>query len=114
MLKFFAFTLGLMAIGFIVQLQFPWWSIAVVAALAGAWTRFGAGRNFLMGFLAVFLLWTAYAWWIDLANEGILSGRIAQLFSISASLLPFVSGLIGGLVGGLAAMSAGLASKLLG
>jgi hypothetical protein len=112
MVKFILYLLGIAAAGFLVQLQFPWWSIAVLAAIAGAFTGFGTGRNFLLGFLSVFILWAGYAFWLDAGNEGILSARVAVLFSVGASTLPLISGLIGGLVGGLAAAAGGLGSKL--
>jgi hypothetical protein len=62
--------------------------------------------SFLTGFLAVFLLYTIYAWWLDQANEAILSQRIGALFSgLSGMGLALISGVTGGLLGGFSALT---------
>lgn len=92
---------------FISGLFFPWWSIAIIAFLVALLIRQSPGRSFLAGFIALFILWSLIAFWIDVKNESILSRKVAQLFSLGQSSLAliFVTGLIGALVAGFGAMS---------
>jgi len=94
-------------LSFITGLQFPWWSIAIVAFIVALFIGQSIGKSFLAGFLGIFLLWFVVALWIDTKNENILSHKIAQLFPLGGSsmLLIFVTAFVGALVGGLAAMS---------
>lgn len=71
--------------------------------------------SFLAGFLAVFLLYTLYAWWLDQANEAILSQRIGALFGgLSGMGLALVSGTTGGLLGGFSALTGRLMATVAG
>jgi hypothetical protein len=94
-------------LAFVAGLYLPWWSIAIVALLVAVLLNQNAGKAFLAGFLGVFLLWGALAWWINMKNEGILASKIASVLPLggSAIVLILVTGFIGGLVGGFAAMS---------
>lgn len=106
-MKFVLTTLLTFLVSFIAGLYLPWWSIAIVAFLAALLIQPKIGFGFLGGFLGVFLLWGALAFWIDTANESILSYKVAQLFPLEGSslLLILVTALVGGLVGGFAAMA---------
>lgn len=104
----FLLTLLLTALlSFIAGLFLPWWSIAVIAFLAALLIQPRVGVGFLAGFSGIFLLWGALSFWIDTANESILSRKIAQLFPLGGSslLLILVTAFVGGLVGGFAAMA---------
>jgi hypothetical protein len=92
---------------FIGGLYMPWWSLAIAAFLVALLIPQRAGKAFLSGFLGVFILWAALAWWIDMKNQGILSGKIAAILPLGGNsiLLILVSALVGGLVAGFAAMS---------
>jgi hypothetical protein len=95
-----------MALALLFQLFFPWWSLAVAAFLIG-WMMGGNGfASFLGGFLGIFLLWAAYALYIDQQSDMALSGRVAQLFQLpSRELLIVATGLVGGLLGGFGTLS---------
>lgn len=90
-----------------VQLDLPWWSLAVVAFAAGflmaptAWAAFGAG------FGGAGLSWLIPAAWLAYQNDGLLAGRVAQLLPLggSAVALLAVTGVVAGVVGGLAALA---------
>lgn len=104
----FVLTMLLTALlSFIAGLFLPWWSIAIIAFLAALLIQPRIGVGFLGGFTGIFLLWGALSFWIDTANESILSHKISQLFSLGGSslLLILVTAFIGGLVGGFAAMA---------
>lgn len=108
-MRFLAATLLILLLSFIAGLFLPWWSIAIVAFLIALLIPQTIGKSFLSGFLGVFLLWGILALWIDVKNESLLSGKIAQLFSLGNAgfLLILISAVIGALVAGFAAMSGG-------
>ncbi len=94
-------------LSFVAGLYFPWWSIALAALLSALLVHQRAGKAFLAGFLGVFLLWAALAWWIDQKNQHYLSHKIAQLLPLGGNslLLILVTALLGGLVGGFGALT---------
>ncbi|MEI9945237.1 MAG: hypothetical protein WDN26_13605 [Chitinophagaceae bacterium] len=106
-MKIFVTIILTALLAFIGGLYLPWWSIAVAAFIVALLVRQRAGRSFLSGFLGVFILWGALAFWIDIKNAGILSKKIASLLPLggSAILLILVTALVGALVAGFAAMS---------
>src|SRR5690349_14650712 len=105
-MKFVLTTLLTALFSFIAGLYLPWWSISIIAFLSAFLIQPPIGLGFLAGFTGVFLLWALLAFWIDTANESILSHKIAQLFPLGGSslLLIMVTAFVGGLVGGFAAM----------
>lgn len=95
-------------LSFLAGLWLPWWSVAPVAflvALAGGQPPLG---SFLTAFIAVFLLWFALAFFIDLHNDHILGTRMSELIlgTQAPLLIAAASALLGGLTAGLAALSA--------
>src|SRR5690606_40323440 len=62
---------------------------------------------FSSGFLGVFMAWGLYSFWIDRANESILSTRIADLLPLGGNpaFLILFTAVLGGLIGGLSALS---------
>ena len=96
------------ALSFIAGLYGPWWTIAIVAFLVMLLLPMAAGRSFLAGFLAIFLLWSVIALVIDVKNEGYLAGQVGEMFGLGSTslLMVLVTGIIGGLVSGLGAMTA--------
>jgi hypothetical protein len=111
--KFFM-TTGLIALlSFIAGLFLPWWTIAVAAFLVSALIPQKPLRAFFAGFLALLLLWGGLALGIDLANESILSARIAAILPLGGSSIALVAvtGLVGALVGGGGSMTAAFLRK---
>lgn len=96
-----------MAFAILFQLFLPWWSISLAAALV-AFVRGGhVVESFVSAFLALFLLWAGYAWYIDQSSAHILSSKVALLLQLpSPTLLVSLSGLLGGLVAGLGGLTA--------
>src|SRR5215510_5242852 len=84
-----------------------WWFFAIVALLVALLVHQKAGKAFFAGFLALFILWFGLAFWIDSANNSVLSVKIASLLPLGGSkwLLMIVTAFIGGLIAGFAAMS---------
>jgi hypothetical protein len=97
----------------IAELFLPWWSAALLAAIAGYTSSFSTGKAFLAGFCGIALLWLAVMLYRDIPNGHILSARMAQLFKLpSYALYMFVTVLTGGMIGGLAAWSGAHLRKL--
>ncbi len=91
----------------------PWWGLAPIAGLAGYLFPQSAGRSLWAGFLGGFLLWVVAALWLDVSNEGLLSGKIGQLFlGLSRWHILLMTGVLGGLVGGLACLTGRWAGDL--
>ena len=115
-MKFLLGLIATIAISFLVQYFNigPWWSISVIAFVVAALVRLNGFKSFLFGFLAIALLWGAYAFFINGQNEGILSTKIGMLLGgLSSNSLVIISALIGAIVGGLGAMTGSLAQQLI-
>jgi hypothetical protein len=96
----------ILAASFILQLFLPWWIIAPVAFGLALWKGASPRQAFWSGFGAIVFSWAATALVIHLRNEGILTAKVAGLFSLPfPALLIAITALVGGLVGGLAALS---------
>ena len=97
----------------IAQMYLPWYVVVLIAAIVAYISKVGPGKSFLVGFLAIALVWGLYACILSAANDGILAGKIGQLFGgLSASLLILITAGVGGLVGGMGALTGSLARRL--
>jgi hypothetical protein len=108
-MKFLLQIVFIILLGYILELFFPWWTIAIAAFLGGL--LFDTRSNFGAGFLAVALLWTLKALLIESSAAAPLTDRVAMIFSLSKPLLFGVTAFIGGLVGGFAAMTGSALNK---
>lgn len=105
-------TFLILIAAFVLNLFLPWWSIAIPGVILGYFFNEKALMSFVWGFLALFLLWGGQALYIHIANEGILSSRIAEMLSIGSPLLVvLITGILGGLVSGLATMTGSLVKE---
>ena len=105
-MRFLVIILIIAVVAGLIEWVAPWWSVAIVAGIAGAMSRLSPGKAFLAGFCGIALLWLFFALWRDIPNHHILSTRMAQLFNVPSYLLFIVvTSLVGGIIGGLAALS---------
>lgn len=106
-MKFFVALILTAFLAFVAGLWLGWWSVAIAAFLIAVLVHQKAGKAFLAGFLGVFILWGAFAWWIDMKNEGILTKKIAEVLPLGGNslLLILVTAFIGALVAGFGALS---------
>lgn len=106
-MRFLLSVLLTAVLSFIAGLFLPWWSIAIIAFGVALLLRPRPASGFLAGFLGILLLWGLLAFWIDQRNQGILSSKVARLFSLGESplLIILVTAVVGGLVGGFAALT---------
>ena len=107
-MKFFVAVILTALLSFISGIYIEWWwSFAVIAFIVALLIHQKAGKAFLAAFLSLFLLWGGLAFWIDMKNNSVLSGKIAQVLPLGGSsiILILITGFIGGLLAGFAAMS---------
>jgi len=107
-MKFFNSLLLTALLSFIAGIYISyWWFFAVVAFLVAVLIHQRGFKAFFAGFLALFILWFVLAFWMDFANEGVLSVKIASILGLSGSkwLLMIITAFVGGLAAGFAALS---------
>lgn len=94
-------------LAFILGNFLPWWSIAIAAFVISVFIKQQPFAAFLAGLLGIGLLWAIQAYLIDVANDSILSRKVASLLPLQGSpaLLISFTALLGGIIGGLAALS---------
>jgi hypothetical protein len=97
---------GLLVLGFLLQLYLPWWILVVPAALLAWLLELTPRQAFVASLLAGTVLWGAYALYLD---NGILSSRLGQMMG---GLSPFWLFLLTALVGGLLAAMGGVTGSL--
>lgn len=81
----------------------PWWGVMAAAILTGFMIPLKKASVFLIPFLAVFLFWSIYSFWLSNGNDFILAKKIAILLPLNgnAYVLILVTALIGGIAGGI-------------
>jgi len=84
------------------NLFLPWWSVLIPALFFGAWLTDRGVHAFFIGFFAAGIAWFLQALIIDVANNFVLSTRIADTFSLPYPwFLLLITFLIGGVMGGM-------------
>jgi len=96
--------LTMMIGSFILNSLIPiWWIFVIVVGSCGYFLPKEKSYSFAIGFVAIFLLWLGYAWFIDVQNQQLLSHRITLLFHLpNAFSLIVITSILGGIIGGLA------------
>ncbi|MEM6263966.1 MAG: hypothetical protein AAGI38_15745 [Bacteroidota bacterium] len=76
--------------------------------------------SFWAGFIAIFILWSFWAFWLNSSNDSILADQIFRLIvpgeslkGLEAVILILATGLIGGLVGGFSSLTGNLLGEVL-
>ena len=106
-MKFIASLLLTALLSFAACLFLPWWSIAIAAFLVALLIPQKAGKAFITGFAALFLLWGGLSLWMSNANEHILAHKVSVLMikADNPYLLILATAVIGALVAGFAALT---------
>jgi hypothetical protein len=89
----------------------PWWGIMVAAILTGSLIPLKKLPVFGIPFLAVFLYWLVYSYWLSNGNDFILAEKIAILLPLNGN--PYLLILVTALIGGFATGIAGIFGKQL-
>jgi len=92
----------------------PWWSFVVTNLIIAIALPIKPLQSFIAGALGVGALWAGLAFGIDLANNHILSTKVAQILPLGGSYIALiaVTALVGALLGGLASLTGSFVSKL--
>jgi len=99
-------------LAWLLSLILPWWSLTIPGILLGIFLGKTGWRSFGYGFLGIGGWWLIQSLYIHLANDGLLTTRIADLFSLpSAWLVILITVLIGGLIGGFSTLTGYLLRK---
>jgi hypothetical protein len=107
-MKFVLQILTTIALAFLLQSFFSWWTVALAAVGAGYYFKNGGFKSFIAGFIAISFLWFSLAFYIDVTSQSILTEKVNKILPLPALALTTV---IGGLVGGFAAMSGAVLNK---
>ncbi len=85
----------------------PWWSFVVTNLFIAVALPIKPAQSFLAGALGVGALWAGLSFGIDLANNHILSTKVAQILPLGGSYIALiiVTTLVGALLGGLASLT---------
>ncbi len=91
----------------------PWWSFVVTNLIIGIALPIKPLQSFIAGALGVGALWAGLAFGIDLANNHILSTKVAQILPLGGSYIALiaVTALVGALLGGLASLTGSFVRK---
>ncbi|MCB0698616.1 MAG: hypothetical protein H6551_04690 [Chitinophagales bacterium] len=89
-----------------------WWMVAVVPFVATFIMNPKPAKGFLLGLASIAFLWLYLILKTDVANNQILSGRIAELIGLPMVAFLIVNVVLGALVGGLGGWSGVLVRKL--
>jgi hypothetical protein len=108
-MKFVIQIVAILIAAFLLEIFLPWWSIAIAAFAGGL--IFDTRSNFGAGFLAIALLWTLKALFIEMSAAATLTDRVAAIFTVNKPVLFMITALLGGLVGGFAATAGASLNK---
>lgn len=98
----------------IVSLFLPWWTLFIPAIVLGATLFDRSSTAFLIGFISLFAAWSVQVLYIDIANESVLSGRMAEMLGVGQSwYVILITAAIGGLIGGLGTLLGAQIKQLL-
>jgi hypothetical protein len=109
----------LAAVAFIFSYIFHWAAIAAVMFFYAAFKKDWQLKSALgIGFTTGVLLWTLYATYLNIANEGLIASRIGALLTggigaLSAAQLIEMTAILGGALGALGAATGVLAREFL-
>jgi uncharacterized membrane protein len=83
------------------------WAVATISYVVASVFGKTAWGVFFSAFFAVFLVWSGMAFWQDIQNDQLLSGRIAQMLAMPATGEWFfvITGVVGGVLSAIAALA---------
>jgi hypothetical protein len=91
----------------------PWWSFVVTNLMIAIALPIKPLQSFFAGALGVGALWAGLAFGIDMANNHILSSKVAQILPLGGSYIALiiVTAFLGALLGGLASLTGSFVRK---
>jgi hypothetical protein len=98
--------LAILFFSWMFTLFLPWWTLFIPALFFGAWLTDKSSDAFLAGFAGSGMAWFLHALFIHIANDAILSTRIAEMLGAGSPWIVLLFTLIvGGIPGGLGALT---------
>lgn len=106
-MKFLISLILTILLSFAACLFLAWWSIAIAAFIVAALIPQKPFKAFFTAFIALFLLWGGFSFWISNNNDHILAHKVSQLILTMDNpiLLITATALTGALVAGFAALA---------
>ena len=99
-------------LGWLALIFLPWWVGAIATCITGYFLLNELIRSFVIGFIALFTVWTIMALWQNLGTYVSVSDSMGLVFGgIPGSLVYILTGLIGGITGGLGSLTGTLLRK---
>jgi hypothetical protein len=91
----------------------PWWSFVVTNLMIAIALPIKPLQSFFAGALGVGALWAGLAFGIDMANNHILSSKVAQILPLGGSYIALiiVTAFLGALLGGLSSLTGSFVRK---
>lgn len=90
----------------LLSLVLPWWSVFIPGLIFGVILGKSGWTSFAWGAAGIGGLWLIQTLYIHFASGGILTSRMANLFSLSTPILIFIiTVIIGGLIGGFSTLT---------
>jgi hypothetical protein len=91
----------------------PWWSFVITNLIIAIALPIKPLQSFVAGALGVGALWAGLAFGIDLANNHILSTKVATILPLGGSYIALivVTAFVGALLGGLASLTGSFVRK---
>jgi len=91
----------------------PWWSFVVTNLMIAIALPIKPLQSFFAGALGVGAFWGGLAFGIDMANNHILSSKVAQILPLGGSYIALiiVTAFVGALLGGLASLTGSFVRK---
>ncbi len=94
------------ALAYLAGLFLPWWGVVVAAGLVSFVIPTSSFSALVSGFVGVGVLWLTLSWKIQIESKGVLSERIAAVFTVDDPIiLVIASGFVGAVCGGLGALT---------
>lgn len=100
-MKFLIAVVLTMVLGWLSGLILPFWSLSASALVVGFLVNPAGNKALPAGMLSGALLWGSLAWRLDVANDRILSTRVAILFELGPDGIIAATALLGAILAGL-------------
>jgi hypothetical protein len=107
------FLVGLVTYAIGIYGSLPWWSFVVTNLIIAIALPIKPLQSFIAGASGVGALWAGLAFGIDMANNHILSSKVAQILPLGGSYIALiiVTAFVGALLGGLASLTGSFVRK---
>lgn len=113
-MKFLASTVSIALLAFSLGIFLPWWSITFAAFLVPIFIPLTPWKDFLSGFIALFLFWGIMTYIISFRNGFLFTHKISLLIlkADNPNMIILLTAFIGAIVAGFASLSGSLTKRV--